>query len=72
MHAKSTLLLCWQPWETSAAVLNQHVAPESTPAAQPDFATQSEQQISFVAAGALSRLPWPKSQFGTKVQLLLA
>jgi hypothetical protein len=62
------LALCWQPAATSAAVLNQQVPPDSTPAAHPVFASHSEQQSSFVAAGAESRLPCPRSQFGVNVQ----
>ena len=69
-HAKSTLLLCWHPAATSFAVLNQHAPPDSTPAAQPAFAWHSEQHISLVAAGAESRLPCPRSQFGVKVHVL--
>merc|ERR1719261_1998281 len=65
-HAKSTLLLCWQPPATCCAVLNQQVPPDSTPAAQSAFAWHSEQHISLVAAGAESRLPCPRSQFGVK------
>jgi hypothetical protein len=52
--------------------LNQHVPPERTPAAQPDFARHNEQQISFVAAGADSRLPCPKSHCGVKVHAVEA
>jgi hypothetical protein len=72
MHANSTLLLFWQPAATSAADLNQHVPPERTPAAQSVCAWHSEQQISFVAAGAESRLPWPRSQLGVNVHALEA
>ena len=54
-----TLLLCVQPPATSAAVLNQQLEPDSTPAAQPSFASQRAQHCSFVVAGAESREPCP-------------
>ena len=68
MHANWTLGLCVQPLATSALVLNQQDPPKSTPAAQPAFAWQSEQHCSLDVAGAESREPRPKSQFGVKVQ----
>tara|TARA_B110000208_G_scaffold55410_1_gene72645 strand:+ start:501 stop:836 length:336 start_codon:yes stop_codon:yes gene_type:complete len=59
VHANWTLDECWHPAATSAAVLNQQVFPDSTPAAQSGKAWHNEQQLSFVVAGAESRLPWP-------------
>ena len=57
------------PCATSSAVLNQQVPPDRTLAAHPALAVHREQHISFVAAGAESRRPCPRSHFGVYVHV---